>query len=172
MSFSSFAKRGASSGSTFNRERAATSWTTLSSIGMAQLREGRQDLLHAGAPELHGQLGAVPHALAGHDHALPELRMDHPHADGTGRAAARSPGRLVLLAAAPADDGLRLDPAALLVLQTVLRHLAQEAGDPAAHGVPRAAEVGVEEIHAPLRAGQRDVEEPPFLLELTRILER
>src|SRR3954470_9227918 len=172
MSWSSLTKRGASAGSKRTRESAATSRTTLSSIGMAQLRERGQDLLRARAAELHRELGAVAHALAGHDHALPELGVDHAHADGAGRAAARSRRGPLLVAAAAADHGLGLHPGSLLVFQAIVRDLRQEARHPAPHGVPRATEVGVEEMHAALRARERDVEEPPLLLELRRILER
>src|SRR5438477_4040007 len=123
---------------------------------MAQLRERGQDLLRPRPPELHGELRALPAPLARHHDSLAELRMAHAHADGT-RSVAR-PAVSAFIAAAPPRERSRLRPGhAVHPLEAVLRDLAQETRAAAPHGIPDAAEGGVEEMDPLLRASARDV---------------
>src|SRR5258705_8487941 len=150
MDWSSFTKRGASAGSSSSRERAATCWTALTSIGMAQLRERREDFLHARAAEVDRELGALADPFARHHHALSELGMDHAHPD---RASLGTAHGCRVLPPPPARDGRSRDPGRALPVEALRRDLAQEARGSSARRVPGAAEVGVEEIHATLGPG-------------------
>src|SRR5687767_8629821 len=135
MAWSSRMVRSRSSGGSSSRARTAIRSTVSASIGMGGLREGREDLLDSGAPELDPELGPLPHPFASHPHALPELRMDHAQTD---RARLRS-GAL-----APARGRARraLPHARLLHHQAILRNLGDETGDASADRVPDASIVG------------------------------
>src|SRR5258705_3255092 len=136
---------------------------------MAQLRERREDFLHARAAEVDRELGALADPFARHDYALSELGMDHAHPD---RASLGTAHGCRVLPPAPARDGRSRDPGRALPVEALRRDLAQEARGSSARRVPGAAEVGVEEIHATLGPGERDVEEAPLLLELRWIVQR
>src|SRR5512132_1820493 len=74
--------RSSSAGSSSRRARAAIFSTVPASIGMGELREGGEDLLHPRAPELDGQLGPLPHPFASDHDPLPELGMNDPKPHG------------------------------------------------------------------------------------------
>src|SRR6185503_7362120 len=129
--------RSSSEVSTRRRASAAIFRTVVTSIGMAQLREGREDLLRPPPAKLHGELGAFPDPFARDHDTLPELWMDDPDPDRAGPAPAGARGGRRRSGRRPPPR--RGPEIALLDHHAVGRDLRKEPRHPPAAGVPRAA---------------------------------